>query len=161
MCFHSNKLIIKSKIHKLVFVFELYIVFLFVYISFHQVFMLEWTGNKSKTTIPRWLEQQMPCSSVASATMTTYSRVDDDLIHEPTSIPKGQSDSTQNNKTHTVCTAPCLMWLAAKCHTMWDSCLTRMSTKVTVIICLETKTDMLRCGLLQLNHQQVWLQVPD
>lgn len=39
----------------------------------------------------------------------TYSRPGDDLIHKPTSIPKGQSYSLQNNKTHTHCTDQCLV----------------------------------------------------
>lgn len=68
------------------------------------------------------------------STTTSYSRAGDDLIHEPSSIPKGQSYSTQDNKTRALCTAPCLMWLAAKPHPMWDSWPTRMTTKDAVII---------------------------
>lgn len=33
------------------------------------------------------------------STTTSYSRAGDDLIHEPSSIPKGQSYSTQDNQT--------------------------------------------------------------
>lgn len=86
------------------------------------------------------------------ATATAYSRVGDDLIHEPTFIPKGQGYSRQNNKTHTHCTAPCLMWLAAKFHTMWASWLTRMSTKIIVIIGPETAD---RCGDVDYCRQTI------
>lgn len=105
------------------------------------------------------LEQQMPCFSVAwQQWQHTEGLVMTWFTSQPPSL-KGEAIVRRTIRhIQTYKQTPRLMWLPATFHTTWDSWLSRMSTKVTVTIGPETAD---RCGLLQLDQRQVWLQVPD